>query len=113
MVPAFLGASIFWSSSASIIATLAVATIIGRLLAGVLPSSFRALARFYLAPSLGLAACVLIAVAMGWFLPLGDSVLVPIAVGTLLVGALVYEKRPASALRHAAVVSFFGLVCAT
>lgn len=106
----FPGPGIFWTTLAAIAAILSLATLIGRVWGEVLPYRFKGIARFYLAPSLGLASLTLIASLIGRLLPLGNSV-VPLLVIALLVWVLVREKHMGQAFRHALMVSAFGIVC--
>lgn len=107
----FSGTGIFWTTLAAIAAILSLATIIGRALSAVLPYRFRAHARIYLAPALGLATLTIIASLVGRILPLGNSVVVPWLVIALLAWALVCERQKNQAFRHALMVSVFGIVC--
>jgi hypothetical protein len=107
----FPGPGIFWTTLAAIAAILSLATLIGRAWGDVLPYRFKGIARFYLAPALGLASLTLIASLVGRLLPLGNSVVVPLLVIALLVWVLVREKQISQAFRHALMVSVFGIVC--
>ncbi|MHB8108729.1 MAG: hypothetical protein ACYDHW_01710, partial [Syntrophorhabdaceae bacterium] len=108
-----LGTGIFWTTLAAIAAILSLATLIGRAWGMFFPYRFKAVARFYLAPALGLATLTIIASLVGRFLPMGDSVVVPCLVIALLIWVLVREKQINRAFRHALMVSVFGIVCGT
>lgn len=107
----FFGTGIFWTTIAAIAAILSLATIIGRAWCALLPYRFRASARYYLAPALGLASLTIVASLVGRILPLGNSVVVPWLIIGLLVWALVRERQKNQAFRHALMVSVFGIVC--
>ncbi len=107
----FFGTGIFWTTLAAVTAILALATIIGRAWSSVLPYRFSAPARFYLSPALGLASLTIIASLVGRILPLGNSIVVPWLVITLLVWALVREPYKNQVFSHALIVSVFGIVC--
>jgi hypothetical protein len=102
--------SIFWTTLLSVVVILILATIIGRAWGGLFPYRLRGNARFYLAPVLGLATLTIISSLLGRFLPLGNSVLVPVLVVSLMVWALVRERRAIQAFRHSMWVSIFGIV---
>ena len=106
-----LGTGIFWTTLAAIAAILSLATLIGRAWCAFLPCRFKAIARFYLAPALGLASLTVIASLVGRFLPMGDSVVVPLLVIALLVWAIIRERYISRTFRHALMVSVFGIVC--
>jgi hypothetical protein len=103
--------SIFWTTIASLAAILSVATLIGHAWSVLFPYRFRAHARFYLAPALGMASITIIASLIGRVLPLGKFVIVPLFVVGLLIWSLVNERCLIPALRQALMVSIFGLVC--
>jgi hypothetical protein len=103
--------SIFWTTLLSVVAILTLATLIGRAWGGLFPYRLRGPARFYLAPVLGLATLTIIASLLGRILPLGNSVIVPVLVVSLMIWALVREPRTKLAFRHSMWVSIFGLAC--
>ncbi len=103
--------SIFWTTLLSVAAILSLATLIGRAWGGLFPYRLRGAARFYLAPVLGLATLTIIASLLGRILPLGNSVLVPVLVVSLMAWALVRESSTTQAFRHSMWVSVFGIVC--
>jgi len=103
--------SIFWTTLLSVAAILTLATLIGRAWGGLFPYRLRSPARFYLAPVLGLATLTLIASLLGRILPLGNSVMVPVLVVSLMIWALVREPRAMLAFRHSMWVSIFGFAC--
>lgn len=102
---------IFWTTLLSVAAILTLATLIGRAWGALFPYRLIGLARFYLAPALGLATLTIIASLAGRVLPLGNSVIVPVLVVGLMVWALVCESRITQAFRHGMWVSIFGLAC--
>ena len=107
-----LGTGIFWTTLASLAAILSLATIIGRAWSAVFPYKLQAIARYYLAPVLGLASLVIIASVIGRVLPLGNSVVVPWIVTAILVLAFLRERHVGQAFFHALLVSVFGIFCA-
>jgi hypothetical protein len=109
----YLGPAIFWKTIASAAAILSLATIIGRAWSMTFAYRFRAFARFYLAPVLGLATLTIIAIMIGRNLHLGTSAVVPLVTFALLVLALILEQRITQAFAHAFVVSMFGIICGT
>ncbi|WKJ92022.1 hypothetical protein QZJ86_07730 [Methylomonas montana] len=106
-----LGPEIFWTTLAAVVAILSLATAIGRGWSYAFPCRFRAHARFYLAPALGLASLTIIASLLGRILPLGNSVVVPWLIILLLVWLLARESHNKQVLSHALLVSVFGIVC--
>jgi hypothetical protein len=102
---------IFWTSLSGIVALLSVATLIGRTWCDLFPLRFRAHARFYLGPSLGLTTLTIVASLFGRVLPLGNTVFVPLLFLGFLVWSLVRERDTGKAVRHILVVSVFGVVC--
>lgn len=107
----FPGPGIFWITLLSVAAILTAATLIGRIWLGLLPYRLRGPAGFYLSPVLGFATLTILATFAGRALPLGNSVFVQVVVISLLVWTLIREPRAVKVLRHAAVVSVFGLAC--
>lgn len=107
----FFGTGIFWTTVAAVIAILSMATLIGRAWSGILPYRFRAHARFYLAPALGLAVLTIIASLIGRILPLGNSVVVPWLVIVLLLWAFSLEPNKNRLFSHVLIVSIFGIAC--
>lgn len=103
--------SIFWTTIAASTAILALGTLIGRLWCAFLPYRLGPIARFYLAPALGLASLIILASLVGRVLPLGNTVVVPWLVIALLCLAIIRECRKGEAFRHALMVSVFGIVC--
>jgi hypothetical protein len=103
--------SIFWITLLSVPVVLALATLTGRAASAALPYRLQAVARFYLAPALGLALWTILASILGRILPLGNTVLLPILTGALLLTALARERCLACAYRHALLVAGFGLIC--
>lgn len=103
--------SIFWTTLLSVVVILVSATLIGRAWGELFPYRLRGPARFYLAPVLGLATLTIIASLLGRILPLGNSVLVPVLVVSLMAWALVRERGATQAFRHGLWVSIFGIVC--
>jgi len=103
--------SIFWITLFSLAFILALVTLLGRALATLYPHRLRGHARFYLSPVLGLALLTLIASMLGRIVPLGNSVILPIFIVSLLVWALIREPHAVVALRHAMIVSAFGIFC--
>jgi hypothetical protein len=102
---------IFWTTVTAVAAILSLTTLIGRTWASVLPYKLKGIARFYLAPALGLTTLTIIASLIGRVLPLGNTVIMPCALIVLLVWALVSENNIKQALLHALMVSVFGLFC--
>jgi hypothetical protein len=107
----FLGPEIFWSTLPTLAAILSLATLIGRLCAGILPYKLRGAARFYLSPAFGLACLTIISSLCGRFRPLGDTILIPVLVVALLVFSVLHERKAWEAVRHALLVSGFGFIC--
>ena len=107
----FLVPTIFGTTILSVGVILVSATILGRALASFFPFKLRSLARFYLAPVMGLATLLVAASWMGRFLVLGNSVLVPLLVGGLIGWALFREKNVWQAIRHGLCNSVFGFAC--
>lgn len=103
--------SIFWITLFSLATLLTLATLLGRIVAALYPYRLRGPARFYLSPVLGLAMLTLLASFMGRILPLGNSIIPPIFIVSLLVWALAREPHIVVALRHALLVSIFGIFC--
>jgi len=103
--------SIFWTTLLSVAAILSLATLIGCAWGGLFPYRLRGAACFYLAPVMGLATLTIIASLLGRILPLGNSVLVPVLVVSLMTWALVRESSNTLAFRHSMWVSVFGIVC--
>jgi hypothetical protein len=103
--------SIFWTTLLSVVVILTLATLIGRAWGGLFPYRLRGIARFYLAPVLGLATLTIIASLLGRVLPLGNSVIVPVLVVSLMLWALVRELNITQAFRQSVWVSLFGLAC--
>jgi len=103
--------SIFWTTLLSVTAILSLANWIGRAWGGLFPYRLRGAARFYLAPVLGLATLTILASLLGRNLTLGNSVLVPVLIVSLMVWVLVREKSTTQAFRHSMWVSVFGIVC--
>lgn len=103
--------SIFWTTLLSVAVILVSATLIGRAWVELFPYRLRGPARFYLAPVLGLATLTIIASLLGRILPLGNSVLVPVLVVSLMAWAVVREPSSTRAFRHGLWVSVFGIVC--
>lgn len=103
--------NIFWITLSSLAALLTLATLLGRIVATLYPHRIKGPARFYLSPVLGLAMLTLIASMTGRILPLGNSVIPPILIVSLLVWALIREQHVTDALRHALLVSVFGIFC--
>jgi hypothetical protein len=104
--------AVFWVTLVALPTLLSLATLVGRLWTTSLPYKLQISARFYLSPLLGLASLTVLASLMGRHLPLGNSVLVPCSVLVLVIWALLREKDKGQAIRHALVVSLFGIVCA-
>jgi len=107
----FLGTDIFWGTVVSLAIVLSLATFLGRAVCVLLPAPFRGTGKFYLSPVLGLAALALLAGVLGHFVPLGNSVWVPLGITTLLLSAFCLERNIATAFQHALVVSLFGIAC--
>ncbi len=107
----FPGPSIFWITLASIAVILTLSTLIGRAWGSLFPDSLAGSARFYLAPVLGMATLTIFASLIGRVFPLGSSVFVPIFILSLVIGALALESVIFQAMRHAAVISVFGVTC--
>lgn len=103
--------SIFLTTLFAVAAILSLATLIGRAWGELLPLRLRSAARFYLAPVLGLASLTVFASLFGRFLPLGNSVFVPLLTAGALLWAVVRERHKNQAFQHALMVSFFGIVC--
>jgi hypothetical protein len=108
-----LGTSIFWTSVASSAILLAAMTLVGRAWSRVFLPGHQQAARFYLAPVMGLATFVLIGSYLGRYVALGDSILVPLVVGAILVAAFRYQPAIAELKRDIALVCGFGLLCGT
>lgn len=92
-------------------ATLSLSTLIGRAWSDVLPARYRAGARFYLSPVLGLATLVVLASLVGRHFPLGTAFVAPGLALVLLVAALVRETKRWQAIGHALLIGVFGLIC--
>ena len=106
-----IGTGIFWSTILYVTVILSLATLIGRMWSFLFPPPLQAMARFYLAPVLGLSTLTLVASLIGRFLPMGNSALVPLVTITLLLIALMREQNKGSAFRHALSTTLFGIVC--
>ncbi|NGM86008.1 hypothetical protein G5B35_01675 [Parapusillimonas sp. SGNA-6] len=106
-----LGPSIFWTTLVSTAAILSLSTLIGRAWRPLFPNALSRTACLYIAPVLGIASLTVFASLFGTVLPLGDSVIPPLFVLALLICALVIEPSIIAALRHAAMVSAFGVAC--
>jgi hypothetical protein len=105
------GPEIFWTTLASVTAVLFLATLIGRACSLAFPRALKGIARFYLAPALGLASLTIVASMLGRVLPLGNSAVVTIVVIALLAVGLFLEQSPRRAAGHALLVSIFGIAC--
>lgn len=107
----YLGTEIFWSTLPTLAAILALATLVGRLCTGVLPFKLRGPAKFYLSPALGLACFTVASSLCGRIRTLGDTIVIPLLFIVLLLISLLRERSAKQALRHAGMVSLFGIVC--
>jgi len=103
--------SIFGTTVLSVSAILVSATLIGRAWVPLFPFTFRGPARFYLAPVLGLATLTIIASLLGRIVTLGNSILVPVLVVSLMAWSVAREPSFTRALRHGLWVSIFGIAC--
>lgn len=90
---------------------LAVATLIGRGLASLFPYSLRGVARFYLAPILGLSGLTVFASLAGRYVPLGDSRIVSLVLVAAIVICLLQERDLRAAVKQTVGVGAFGLAC--
>lgn len=104
--------SIFWTTLLSVVTLLVTATFIGRACVGVFPTSLQGTARFYLAPVLGLAILIIVSSLLGRYLPIGNSVIVPVFVYSLVAFALICEPSPKRAFQHGLWVATFGIASA-
>jgi hypothetical protein len=91
--------------------SLMLVTLLGRAVCCSLPWRLRATGRFYLSPVLGLSVLVLLATWLGRNLPLGRGYWVSAGVLAAVLLLLRYEAKPLQALRHAASVALFGIIC--
>jgi hypothetical protein len=105
-VPTIFGTTLF-----SVVIILVSTTILGRAWAAFFPLRLQSLARFYLAPVMGLATLIIMASWMGRFIALGDSVLVPALVMGLVGFALSREPNLWQAIRHGLCNSIFAIAC--
>ena len=103
--------SIFLTTLLALGLLLVAGTLIGRAWASFFPFKLQSLARFYLAPVMGLATLVILASWMGRFIALGDSVLVPVLVMGLVGLALSREPNCWQAIRHGLCNSIFAVAC--
>jgi len=103
--------SIFLTTLLALGLVLLAVTLIGRAWASFFPFKLQSLARFYLAPVMGLATLVIIASWMGRFIALGDSVVVPTLFFGLIVLALSREQDVWQAIRHGLCNSIFAVAC--
>jgi hypothetical protein len=103
--------SIFWTTIFATAAILILSTLIGRWLCRLFPGRVKRSAQFYLAPVLGLAILTIVGTLLGWVIPLGNSVFVPLILATLIFFSMRFEISPRLALRHAFLVAGFGVVC--
>jgi hypothetical protein len=103
--------SIFWTTLLSVVVILILATLMGRAWGSLFPSRLRGPARFYLAPVLGLATLTIIASLLARILPLGNTVIVPVLVVSLMAWSIVRESSTTQAFRHGLWVSVFGIFC--
>lgn len=94
-----------------LVVLLVTATLIGRLFGDCFPFRLRGAARFYLSPVLGLSTLTIIASLVGRFLPMGNTVIIPVLITALVVWALFQGKKTGAALGHASLVSAFGIFC--
>ena len=87
-------------------------TYIGSAWTNLFPPSLRSAARIYLAPSLGLATLTILAGLLGWFLPMGDTVLLPIMLAIILVLVGILQRRNIVSIFYRALsTGMFGLIC--
>jgi len=100
---------IYLTSLTVIVSMLFVATILGRRVADLLPSTVRTTVGFYIAPLLGLSLMVLISAVYGWISPFKTITSASICAGIVILG-LVFEKQRAELLRDWLVVSLFAIV---
>ncbi|WP_426270892.1 hypothetical protein ACN9MB_04240 [Dyella kyungheensis] len=107
----YLGTGIFWSTLPTLAAILALATLVGRLCTEMLPFKLRGPAKFYLSPAMGLACFIVATSLCGRIRTLGDTIVIPLLFIVLLLVSLLRERSAKQALRHAGMVSVFGMVC--
>ena len=107
----FIGTEIFWSTMLYVTVILSLATLTGRMWSFLFPPPLQAMARFYLAPVLGLSTLTIVASLIGRFLPIGKSAIVPLVTIALLLMALMREQNKGSAFRQALSTTLFGIVC--
>ena len=105
------GTEIFWLTLVNVFACLFLATLFGRPWAAAFPYKLKAPVSFYLAPVLGLASLTVAASLIGRFLPLGQTILVPLVVLAMFAAALLREKHKGQAFYHAFLISGFGVLC--
>ncbi len=85
------------------------ATIVGRYLSGLLPVRLRPLAKFYLAPALGLALFTVGASIVGRWLPLGNWIIAAVLSLGPICWAILREPFKGRMLLHAVSNSLFSL----
>ncbi|PNL62139.1 hypothetical protein A6J39_013450 [Legionella anisa] len=107
----FLGTSIFWITIAGITVLTFIATVLGRGCAAFVPYRLNAPALFFLSPILGLALLTIIASLLGRYLPLGNTVFLPLLLIILLLGVILRERDPWQLSSHALMVSAFTFLC--
>lgn len=106
-----LGTPMFWTTITGLIAALSITTFLGRVWAEAFPYKLQASARFYLSPIMGLAQLTLAASLLGRYLPLGNTIILPILVVCMLIYALTREQNRKQAFYQVLLVSVFGIIC--
>lgn len=108
----FVIPNIFWTTVFGVTIVSFIVTFLGRAWCRLLPYSLRGAASYFLSPALGLATLVIMASFIGRFLPLGDSIFVPIATTSLLVLSIFLGHGALKkALQQGAWLSIFSIVC--
>ncbi|MGM9452441.1 hypothetical protein ACTAZI_03805 [Legionella bozemanae] len=107
----FLGTNIFWMTIAGVSVLTFIATVLGRGCAAFLPYRLKSAASFYLSPILGLALLTIIASLLGRYLPLGNTIFLPLLLIILLIGVIIREQDPWQLSSHALMMSVFTFLC--
>lgn len=92
------------------IALLASATIIGRVICLCLPFKLRPSGKFFLSPSLGLAFLVLLATLFGWRTGFPESLHAGLITLSFTLGAFYFEKQKKALFVHLGVVLSFSVL---
>ncbi|MCE0723359.1 hypothetical protein [Legionella resiliens] len=107
----FLGTSLFWITIAGISLLTFIATVLGRGCAAFFPYRLNAPALFFLSPILGLALLTIIASLLGRFLPLGNTIFLPLLVIIVFIGVIIRERDPWQLSSHALMMIVFTFLC--